>query len=416
MISNALCFFKSKLRSQLNSEDRRAKIQDSDFIIGLMQAVAKAKGNFTLAQLRLSTCAFLGAMIGTSAFNERLGTAGLVNNLQAALTILRVAGLKTNNSCQGLKGSLGVDEIIGIDASMVSLWDGLSTYFKGTFMEAAMKLHLAINLVTGAVQWFDITPGATHDSQRFPSLSPRQLYVFDLGYWSGLLLQKIVSSGAFFLSRVKSNATLTVTTVVFGMGQSILGHDLLSFPVTRKRKNIVDLMVTMTIGGVDMPLRALGFWHKRESAYRWYVTNLTCNRSFIYDLYRLRWQIELSFKSLKSTLNFDQMPTLNPNAVKAFTLIALLNYVFAVIVRQAATANAVKSGVKNAGSASIQKAAKLFAEMASLLFEPLKLARRVTDAALRRLTEKILPLLGSVFDPNYKKRKTTLERLQAMKI
>lgn len=60
MITQALRSFKSKLRSCLNPADSRATIQDSDFIIGLMQALAKANGNFSLAQIRLAVCAFLG--------------------------------------------------------------------------------------------------------------------------------------------------------------------------------------------------------------------------------------------------------------------------------------------------------------------------------------------------------------------
>ena len=169
----------------------------------------------------------------------------------------------------------------------------------------------------------------------------------------------------------------------------------------------------MIIDEVEIPFRAVGFWYKKESTYRWYLTNLTCKRSIIYDLYRLRWQIELSFKSLKSTLNFDHIPTLNPNTVVVFTLLALLNYVFVVVIRQAAVADALKKGCKHAGSSSIQKSAKLFAEIAAMLFDVVKLGRRITKKTLLLLAEKILPLLGSVFDRNYRQRKTTVERLQS---
>ena len=198
MLTEALGLLKSKLRSALNSSDRRAKIQDSDFIIGLMQAVAKAKGNFSLSQLHQNTCLFLGLKIGKSAFNERLSTASLVKNLQMTLAVLMSLVVGDNAKAGALLMKVGVTEIIGIDASMVSLWDGLSGHFKGTFMTAAIKLHMAINLVSGGVKWFNITSGSTHNSKRFPGILSGSLYIFDLGYWSGKLLQKISGDGGFF--------------------------------------------------------------------------------------------------------------------------------------------------------------------------------------------------------------------------
>ena len=43
---------------------------------------------------------------------------------------------------------LGVKSILGVDGSLVSLWDGLAEHFKGTFMTAAIKLHFAVNLLS----------------------------------------------------------------------------------------------------------------------------------------------------------------------------------------------------------------------------------------------------------------------------
>lgn len=202
-----------------------------------------------------------------------------------------------------------------------------------------------------------------------------------------------------------------MTEVVYGMGQAIVGSDLLSFPVHRCRKTIVEVIVTMNINHTAVPFRVLGFWHKKDRRYRWYITNLACTRGLIYDLYRLRWQIELSFKSMKSSLNFDRMPTLNQNAVASFTLIALINYVFATILREEARVQAVKMGHAGAKSSSIQKTAKLFSNVAGFILEMIKLGRRLTEKVATNLMKKILPFLSDVLDPNYKSRETTLGRL-----
>jgi IS4 transposase len=217
----------------------------------------------------------------------------------------------------------------------------------------------------------------------------------------------------FFLSRVKGNVKLTVTEVVHGIGQAIVGSDLRSFLIKRCRKTIVEITVTMNINDTKTPFRVLGFWHKKDKCYRWYITNLTCDRKLIYDLYRLRWQIELSFKAMKSTLNFDRMPTLNQNAVTSFTLIALINYVFATFLREEARSEAVKKGHSGAESSSIQRATKLFSKIADIILDLIKLGRRLTKKVIKNLAKTLLPFLSDVLDPNYKSRETTLGRLQA---
>lgn len=410
MIAEALRSFKSKMHTILNSSDRRAKIQDSDFIIGLLQAVAKAKSNFTLSELQQSICMFLEVKIGRSAFNERLGTASLIKGLYLTLSALIAEVAGRDKSTTDLYKKIGVSGIIGIDASMVSLWDGLCEHFKGTFMHAAVKLHLSIDLVSGAVKWFAITAGAVHDSRCFPIPLSRALYIFDLGYWSNKLMQQISSKDAFFLSRVKSNATLVVKEVIYGMGLSVIGHDIITFPFQRKRKSIVELIASMSINGVDVPFRVLGFWNKKDHSYRWYITNLKCSRHLVYDLYRLRWQLELSFKSMKSTLNFDRMPTLNPNTIFAFTLVALINYILAMIIREEAKAQMIKQN--HTASTSILRAAKVYSAGADALLDLVKLGRRITAYAIARLIKKLLPLLSEVFDPNWNRRKTSLGILQ----
>ena len=213
------------------------------------------------------------------------------------------------------------------------------------------------------------------------------------------------------MSRIKSNAALTVIDVVQGMGRSILGYDLLRFPIQRRRKTIIELLATMPIEGIDVEFRVLGFWHKKDRVYRWYITNLNCSRGLIYDLYRLRWQLELSFKSMKSHLNFDRIPTTNQNTVSVFILVTLINYVFATILREDARIQAVRQK-QGTNSTSMLRASKLFSSSASTILELIRIGKRLTKKAMTRLIGKILPLLSDVLDPNYKKRKSTLGRLQ----
>ncbi len=63
-------------------------------------------------------------------------------------------------------------------------------------------------------------------------------------------------------------------------------------------------------------VRLIGFRFPRTNEYRWYATNLASSMllaEWIYPIYRLRWQIELFFKSIKSMLNADQITSSNEN-------------------------------------------------------------------------------------------------------
>jgi HPt (histidine-containing phosphotransfer) domain-containing protein len=414
MITEMIQKFKAKLHSQLNNKDNRAKIQCSDFIIALLHAISKANSNFSLADLWRSVNVFLEIKICRSSFNERLNTPKLAKSLEQALQTLMTmtTRLFREEIDSKLLANIGVNNIIGVDASLVTLWDGLSKYFKGTFTNASLKLHFAINLINGEMIWFNTTKGAVHDSQQFPNITSKILYIFDLGYWSVNLLDKIRKNNAFYLTRLKANSKFIVIEVIYGVRKSIIGHDLLRFEINKFKKKIIEVFATTTVNGVVVQTRIVGFWHKKEKRYRFYTTNLTCSRSVIYDLYRLRWQIELSFKAMKSTLNFDRMPTLNENAVLTFTFIALINYIFAILMRKEAIALAKDNKELDPSTTSIQRAVNSFRAGAGTLLKYLLLGKRLTVKGSNKLYKTILPLIKDIFDPNRKRRKTTLGRAE----
>ena len=229
---------------------------------------------------------------------------------------------------------IGVTKVAAVDSTMVTLWDALSLKFPGTFNYAAIKLHACIDLITGAVTWYQHTPGSTHDSQCFPSLRGAQktLFIFDLGYWSYDLLMKIAAKGAFFLSRIKKNAVLTIEDTVKGLGKKHIGRDLLSLEFKKSRGKILEALVKISNDNKEMIFRAIGFWNPKEKCYHWYLTNLDCDPKYIHLLYKLRWQVELAFKACKSTINIDHMPTTHPYAVITLLLIGIINYQISILI------------------------------------------------------------------------------------
>lgn len=415
MLAEYLQKLKKTLRTQLNSNDSRAKIQDADFIAGLLYASASSTSTFSLATLRLSMCNFLGNTIGQSAFNERMGTLSLRKHVQVVLESLMSDCLINSQSIEAthLTQSLRVNAIIGIDGSLVSLWDGLAEHFQGTFMTAAIKLHFAANLLTGEAHWLELTEGRTHDSSRFPDLEAEQLYVFDLGYWSSDLFEKIASNEAYFLSRIKSNAAFKINSIVSGrVPKNSIGSKLNQFPANKCFGEIIEVSLAVN----NRSLRGVGFWNKDERRYHWYLTNLDAKASALAPLYRLRWQMELSFKSMKSVFNLDRIPTLSPNTTQTLCLLAVCNYMIAMKLRHLkAMDSCFNQGQYHQTSErkaleprlSLQRAATMLKTVARDIFHILMSKYRVTSGKLHTVNESVLLLIRTYCDPNSKSRMTT---------
>ena len=102
--------------------------------------------------------------------------------------------------------------------------------------------------------------------------------IFDLCYWDFGLLWEIQAAGGFFLSRIKSNAVLTVEQVIQGMPKQHEGCSLLAilFPKKEFRARMVFIV---TIWGIIMNAWVCGTFanaiDRLGSKMIWLVTLLT---------------------------------------------------------------------------------------------------------------------------------------------
>ncbi len=124
-------------------------------------------------------------------------------------------------------------------------------------------------------------------------------------------------------------------------------------------------------------MRAIAFWNMDTAEYHWYLTNLQVPAQLIYPLYRNRWQIELLFKSLKSSFHLNEIPISNPVLIENLVLANLIASVIGSRVYQAsqsnqkATLEPVLKPTQNPKLFSIQKALMFFIATASYLFNHL---------------------------------------------
>lgn len=389
------------------SQDTRTNISPLEFVVSLVFCHLGDSKTFSLEAIRRHMKEQVNKDISRSAFWERLSRQRLKNYLKAM-----VAELMTQLSTSALIGThllsqLGVCGIWLVDSSSISLWDGAKSAFPGTRTAAGIKWHASVDLLTGVMNWFKLTPTSRHDRTCFPDIQSLKgvLVIFDLGYWDYRLLFSIQQVGGFYLCRLKSNASITIKEVVQGLSKKYRGKSLLSIKFKRKRTDIIEVKAEKCHDGKLLTCRVIGFWNPVERSYHWYMTNLTVGAFIIYPLYRIRWQIELIFKGCKNSLNANQITSNDTNIIESLLLSSL-------------AAQLASHTIFNVGSQYLDQDQKLATSFQRILKVTVDLSSEFVRFLLSSSREHFYNLLrkiklfsNEIFDPNYKHRETSLTRI-----
>lgn len=224
---------------------------------------------------------------------------------------------------------LGVDldaTVYAFDASTIDLC--LSVYpwapFRST--KAAIKLHTLLDLRGSIPSFLHITDGKTHEVNVLDDLviEPGAFYLMDRGYLDFGRLHKIHETGAFFVTRSKSNTKF---------------KRRYSHPVDRETTNIVcdqTGVLTVFYSSKDYPSTLRRVVAKDEAGKRitFLTNNFALKPELIAGLYKQRWQVELFFKWIKQHLRIKTFLGTSENAVKTQIWIAVATYVLIAIVKK----------------------------------------------------------------------------------
>ena len=158
-------------------------------------------------------------------------------------------------------------------------------------------------------------------------------------------------------------------------------------------------------GTKSFEVRLVGFRFPLTKEYRWYVTNIPSSMvlaEWIYPIYRLRWQIELFFKSIKSMLHADQITSENENIVLVTAYSSILA---SLIANSIIIEYAVVSARVELKSVTAQRITFVFSLIAD------DLAKCILKKAFPQKTfiENLTTLLSLLICPNRKHRPTSLE-------
>jgi IS4 transposase len=171
-----------------------------------------------------------------------------------------------------------------------------------------------------------VSNGKLHDVHALDMLLPEAgaIYVMDRAYVDFGRLHRLHRSGAFFVTRAKSN---------------LKAHRVYSAASDRASGVIADQ--TIALDGLttrqDYPdhLRRIRFRDPDSQKTLIFLTNQTDLPALtICDLYKGRWQVELFFKWIKQHLRIKRFYGTSENAVKTQIWIAVSVYVLAAIVRK----------------------------------------------------------------------------------
>jgi Transposase DDE domain len=236
------------------------------------------------------------------------------------------------------------------DSSQIKLHEKVSKAFKGcggSASAAAMKLNTVYCITEHTISHFDIASGATPDQALSKGvrklIKKGELWIRDLGYFNILDMQAIHHLLAYFLSRLKKDVK------IFEKSDDIKPIDIYKL-LEENTKDGASLDKEVYIGEFKSRLKVRiiaekvpGYVQQKRIAnykankikrdkrkemkkdyFEWFgysifITNITrqmaASTAMIMAIYKIRWQIELFFKRIKSVLQFHIIHGKSKNSV-----------------------------------------------------------------------------------------------------
>ena len=226
---------------------------------------------------------------------------------------------------------LGLDvniagNVYALDSSTIDLCLSLFDWAPFRSTKAAIKLHTLLDLRGTIPSFIHISDGKLHDVNVLDILPMEAgaFYVMDRGYVDFARLYTMHQSGAFFVTRAKSN---------------IKARRVYSTPVDRSAGLICDqsikLCVAKSVHDYPEHLRRVRFKDPITGKTLVFLTNNTALPAIVIaQLYKSRWQVELFFKWIKQHLRIKKFLGNSENAVKTQIWCAIATYVLIAIVKK----------------------------------------------------------------------------------
>jgi hypothetical protein len=225
--------------------------------------------------------------------------------------------------------SLGIEldaTVYALDSTTLDLCMSLFDWAQCSATRAAVKMHTLLDLRGALPAFVHVSDGRLGDVSMLDviPIEAGAFYVMDRGYVDFTRLYKMHQTGAFFVTRAKSN---------------LLARRVYSSKVERATGVICDQSISLkgVLSGPRYPelLRRVRFQDPQSIKTLVFLTNNTSLPPLtIAALYKSRWQIELFFKWIKQHLRIKRFLGTSENAVKTQIWCAMSTYLLIAIIKK----------------------------------------------------------------------------------
>jgi hypothetical protein len=247
------------------------------------------------------------------------------------------------------------------DATRFDLPEHLKGYFKGYggkfTSAAAVGIQYEYDIRNGAILDFDLTDAIRQDStdakEKTGDIQAGDLIIRDLGYFSSDVIKEIYKRNAYFVSRLNAkmliyepnHQEICFSKLYAWMSQHKISHlqkhVLMGKDLLMPARLVIDIVpeeiYQKRLKKIEASNRKKGHQttndYKARARFNLLVTNTENDQiedQHLYQLYKLRWQIELIFKTWKSTYKIDKLHSMKPHrficTLYAKLLLLLINH------------------------------------------------------------------------------------------
>jgi hypothetical protein len=316
----------------------------------------------------------------------------------------------------------GVTDWYIVDSTTVKVRDALMDDFPGTGNYAAIKVHKVLSVGCGAPVQYHFSPAREHDSRHLEVNESWRGYglLADLAYASLARLRACDAHAVQFVIRLKDNWKPKVDYIARGQVTQAFfpGTDLdalLAEETLRLDGRAIDADVHVGQRTHALPLRLVGV--QTPKGYCFFLTNLPprIGPRQAADLYRVRWEVELSIKLDKSVHRLDAIDAERPCSLKALLHASLIASILAALL---AHTHNLKTRPQQLGAPRTEAPLhprRLALQLAVSCQSIAQAFDLQGDEATRRW-DKIAELLTHAGrDPNWRRRPSVLDQLRGWK-
>lgn len=337
---------------------RKAKLMPLAFLITLSFATYGTEGKLVSLTRYLSK--WFNIQVDVQSISDRLNEKKTVKFLKAIFS--QTLDFQFNEAFKNKYSEIFkmFTGVILEDSTRFELPEHVAGYFKGSgggASSAAMKLDFTYDICSNAINNIEVTSASTSDKtlgkKIIQHLKAGALYIRDLGYFDLSIIQKIIDKSAYFLSRLQKDVNIYMEST---SKEPICINEFLR--KSTENGNTVDQI--MYVSNKKIPLRLIAekvpeeVKAQRAKRYKserkkeptedyvtWngfsvFITNIPkemiLSSCLIITIYKVRWNIELFFKRLKSIAKINIIKVESKNGVLCMVYAKLIGILLGEVI------------------------------------------------------------------------------------